>query len=76
VIASAVSDIQTLLKDRHDVMLVMPGSGAAIAGAAEDLIQDEVNAFAIGSRGRIAARRYFDYRSQSKGLFEFLCGLA
>lgn len=72
VIASAVSDIPDILKDRQDVILVKPGEGDAIVDATEFIINDPELAFAIGARGRAIAQRLFDYRVQSKELRDFL----
>lgn len=72
VIASSVSDIPNLLRDRQEAMLVTPGNSDAIVEAAETLINDPVGAFAIGSRGKNTALRLFDYRVQSKWLRRFL----
>ena len=75
VIASSVSDISALLKDREEIMLVPPGSSDAIVEATEFLMNDQDNAFAIGDRSRAAAHRMFDYRAQSRALFVFWDGL-
>lgn len=76
VIASAVSDVPKLLKDRHDVMLVPPGKSEAIVEAAEFLIAHPEQAFNIGASGRISARNLFDYREQGNQLNVFLGGVA
>ena len=72
VIASTVSDIPVLFKDRQEVMLVPPGSSDAIVEVAEILINNPEDAFAIGSRGRDVAKKLFDYRLQSEQLHDFL----
>jgi glycosyltransferase involved in cell wall biosynthesis len=75
VIASTVSDIPMLLKDRQEAMLVTPGSSDAIVEAAEYLIINPVDAFIIGAKGRAMAKSLFDYHVHSKPLYEFLHGI-
>jgi len=75
VIASAVSDIPMLLKDREDAILVAPGSSAAIVEAAEYIINNPVVALAIGAKGRARAKCLFDYRVHSEPLYRFLHGI-
>lgn len=72
VIASAVSDVPEILRDRHDAMLVVPGVSDSIVQAAEFLLSDKKNALAIGIHGRALAQRLFDYRVQGKRLLEFI----
>lgn len=76
VIATAVSDIPNILRDRQDALLVAPGQSDAIAEAAEFYIADQESAFAIGARGRLLAQRLFDYRVQCEGLYEFISKIA
>ena len=75
VIASTVSDIPMLLKDRQEAMLVTPGSSDAIVEAAEFLINNPVIAFVIGAKGRARAKCLFDYHVHSKPLYGFLLGI-
>jgi len=75
VIASTVSDIPTLLKDRQEAMLVTPGSSDAIVEAAEFLINNPAVAFVIGAKGRAMAKSLFDYHVHSKPLYGFLHGI-
>lgn len=75
VIASAVSDVPELFKDRHDIMLVPPGKSDAIVEAAEFLIVHPEQAFDIGASGREAARKLFDYREHGNQLNVFLRGI-
>jgi glycosyltransferase involved in cell wall biosynthesis len=75
VIASSVSDVACLLRDRYDVMLVRPGDSAEIVAAVEYLIAKPNEAIAIGTRGREAAKKYFDYRSQGEALLVFIRGI-
>ena len=72
VIASMVSDIPNLLKDRQDAMLVTPGSSDDIVKAVEFLLGNQEIAFTIGRRGRDLANGLFDYRMQSDGLLGFI----
>ena len=72
VIASRVSDVGTLLKDRSEVMLVRPGDSGDIVRAVESLIANPTEAVAIGTRGRAKARTLFDCRSQGQALLTFL----
>jgi glycosyltransferase involved in cell wall biosynthesis len=72
VIASSVSDIPELLKNRQDVMLVPPGNSCAIVDAVEFLIVHPEQAFDIGASGRLSARKLFDYREQGAQLNAFL----
>jgi glycosyltransferase involved in cell wall biosynthesis len=72
VIASAVSDVPDMLKDRQDVMLVSPGKSEAIVEAAEFLLAHPEQAFEIGVTGRYSAHRLFDYREQGRQLNTFL----
>jgi len=75
VIASTVSDIPILLKDRQEAMLVTPGRSDAIVEAAEFLINNPAVAFVIGAKGRAMAKCLFDYRVHSKPLYDFLHGI-
>ena len=75
VIASTVSEIPMLFKDRQEAMLVNPGSSDAIVDAAEYLINNPVVAFVIGAKGRAMAKRLFDYHVHSKPLYDFLHGI-
>jgi glycosyltransferase involved in cell wall biosynthesis len=72
VIASRVSDIERFLVDKHNAMLVRPGSSNAVCEAAEFLIDNPESAEVIGSRGREVAKSFFDYRQQGKTLLTFL----
>ena len=75
VIASRVSDIERFLVDKHNAMLVQPGSSNAVCEAAEFLIDNPESAEVIGPRGREVAKSFFDYRQQGKALHNFLQNL-
>jgi len=72
VIASAVSDVPCLLRDRYEAMLVPPSDSGAIVKAVEYLIAHPDEGCAIGLRGREVARRWFCHRSQAKSLYDFI----
>lgn len=72
VIASSVSDVPSLLQNRREAMLVHPGDCHSIVEAAEVLLNNQEEAFAMGARGRAMAQRLFDYRAQSKEFITFL----
>lgn len=72
VIASRVSDVDRFLVNRHNAMLVQPGSSTEIYEAAEFLIKNPASAEAIGMRGREVAKSFFDFRQQGKALLTFL----
>jgi glycosyltransferase involved in cell wall biosynthesis len=76
VIASMVSDIPMLLKDRQEAMLVTPGSSDDIVRAVEFILSNPEIAFVIGKHGRELAKRLFDYRRQSDGLLSFMQAIA
>jgi glycosyltransferase involved in cell wall biosynthesis len=75
VIASAVSDISSLLADKDEVMLVPAGDSEAIEKAVTDLLSDPVQAFRLGSNGRKVAARLFDYKSQGDNVYQFIRGI-
>lgn len=72
VIASRVSDVDGFLVNGHNAMLVQPSSSTEICDAAEFLINNPETAEAIGLRGRVVAKSFFDYKQQGKGLLTFL----
>lgn len=75
VIASRVSDVEALFKDRQDAMLVRPGDSADIAEKVDYLLANPDQAAAIGKKGRAKALALFDYRAQGADLFRFLQAL-
>ncbi len=72
VVASNVSDVGKLFKDRHDSMLVKPGDSKDIVSAVEYLLANPEKAIEIGKRGQEKAINLFDYRLQGKELLKFL----
>lgn len=76
VIASAVSDIPSLLADRVDVMLVPAGDSDAIVNTVNELLEDPARALRLGANGRKAAERLFDFKSQGDDLYRFILGLS
>jgi len=75
VIASRVSDVERYLTDKHNAMLVKPGSKVEICNALDFLIDNPKYAEDIGTRGREVAKSYFDYKKQGKPLFNFLLSI-
>ena len=72
VIASRISDVESLLQDRFDAILVEPGDIADIVSAVEYLLSHPKQAKKIGEGGRDAAKKYFDYKVQGQKLIEFM----
>lgn len=70
-ILSQVSDIEKILKDQREALLVKPGDVNAIVQATEKLLNNQDVATAIGSEGREAANRLFNYKEQGKKLLNF-----
>lgn len=75
VIASRVSDVARILSDGQEAMFVKPGDSKDIVRAVEFLIYNPEISSAVGMRGRLAAKRFFDYKKQSKGLFDFFANV-
>lgn len=75
VIASAVSDIPSLLADKVDAMLVPAGDSDAIEKVVTDLLSDPAQAFRMGANGRKVATRLFDYKSQGDDVYRFIRGM-
>jgi len=76
VIASSVSDLPKLLRNRKDAMLVTPGDSSAMAEAAGYLIDNPEQSRRIGESGRAIAKLKFDYREQGKDLYNFIHAIA
>lgn len=72
VIASRISDVESLLEHRVDAMLVEPGNVVDIANALDFIISNPDQASALGRQGRNKARQLFDYRSQGVALHDFI----
>ena len=75
VIASRVSDVEHFLKDKHDALLVEPGSVEDVVKAFEFIQHNSDTAREIGKNGRLRARESFDLASQSESLYSFICNL-
>ncbi len=75
VLASDVSDVGAILKDRHSAMLVAPDDVQSIVAAIEYLISNPQKAIEIGERGQKCAIALFDYRSHGMALHKFLYSL-
>lgn len=75
VIVSRVSDVEHFLKDKHDALLVEPGSVADIVRAVEYILQNPEAAREIGRRGKDRAFASFDLHSQAKALHSFLSAI-
>lgn len=72
VIASRVSDVESLLQDRVDVILVKPGDIDDIVSGVEYLLNHPDEARFIGENGRKSSEKYFDYKEQGNRLITFL----
>lgn len=72
VIASRISDVESMLEDRHDVMLVQPGDIADIVSAVDYLLAHPKEAGIIGERGRKSAEKHFDYKIQGQKMISFM----
>jgi glycosyltransferase involved in cell wall biosynthesis len=72
VIASNVSDIANVLRDREEALLVEPGNPNSIENAVEYLLNNPEIASKIGKHGREKSHRLFDCRVQSQALLDFL----
>lgn len=72
VIASKVSDVENILKDRKNAMLVAPGDSGQLATAIEFLVKNPAQAEIIGKNGKNTAIKFFNYRHQGKLLYEYI----
>lgn len=75
VVVSDVSDIGRFLKDRCHAVVVKPGSVDSLVDGISYLLSYPDEASAIGARGRLAAREFFDYKTQALHLHSFFQNL-
>ena len=75
VVVSDVSDISRFLENRSDAVIVKPGSVDSLVDGISYLLSHPDEASSIGARGRLAARKFFDYKIQAERLYSFFCGL-
>ncbi len=75
VVVSDVPDIGRLLRNRCHVVIVTPGSVESLVDGISYLLSHPDEASAIGSRGRLAAREFFDYKTQALHLHSFFQNL-
>lgn len=76
VIASRISDVESMLEDRREAMLVKPEDSGEIVKAVTHLLDHPEEARAIGRQGREKAKTLFDYRMQGKLLATFFKNIA
>ena len=72
VIASNVSDVESLLQDRCDVILVRPDNISDIISAVEFILAHPEKAVSIGENGRKTAKKNFDHKPQGIKLISFM----
>lgn len=72
VIASRISDVESLLRDRFDAILVKPGDIADIVAAVDYLLKYPDKAKSIGENGRKSSEKNFDYKKQGQRMIAFL----
>jgi len=70
VIASRVSDVERFLTDKHNALLVQPGSSSDICDAVDFIIKNLETAVQIGLNGRKVAETFFDYKKQGAVLLD------
>lgn len=75
VVVSDVSDIGRFLKNHCHAVIVKPGSVDSLVDGISYLLSYPDKASAIGSRGRLAAREFFDYKTQALHLHSFFQNL-
>jgi glycosyltransferase involved in cell wall biosynthesis len=74
-IATDVGEIGRYVRDGVDLYLVPPDDVTALSERLRRMLRDPAQARAVGSHGRTAARRHFDYRLHGERLFLFIDGL-
>jgi len=72
VIASRVGDIPSYLTDKHNAVLVEPGSVDSITVALEYLLGNQQEALSIGRAGRKVAEAQFDGHSNGRKLLDVI----
>jgi len=75
VVVSAVSDVCRFVENLQHAVIVEPGSVESLTKGIHYLITHPDKASAIGERGRLAAREFFDYTTQALRLHTFLRSL-
>jgi len=72
VIASRVSDVDSLLQNKKNAILVTPGSSDAIVNAVKYLLSHPEESRGIGQAGKEVAEAQFDFRKQGIELLAYL----
>jgi glycosyltransferase involved in cell wall biosynthesis len=76
VVVSDGPDIRRFLKNRHNAIIVKPGSTDSLVSGIDYLLSHREEALVIGMKGRVVAQECFDYRSLGGRLYSFLCDVA
>lgn len=72
IVASALEQIQELLRDGHDALLVPPGDSEALAEAIGELLDDPARCVALGAAAREAAVQRFTWRKHTERILAAL----
>jgi len=72
VITAGVGDIPEYLRDGIDAMVVSPCNAETIAQRIEDLMKMPDRGKSIGANGFERAREFFNYKTRTKQIFEFI----
>ncbi|MBA2613509.1 MAG: glycosyltransferase [Bacteroidetes bacterium] len=75
VIATKVSDVETYLKDKEDVILAEPSNVGSLISAMEFVINNRNNISSIGANGRKRCAQFFNPRINGEKLEVFLTQL-
>lgn len=75
VLCTSVGDISDYLRDGENAYLVEPGNNDLFAERLAYILTNPIEAEKVGIRGRLAAERFFDLKSNSKKILNLLYSL-